>query len=95
MITYTHQRLVFKHMIELPHCECVFCSTQEEETGRTRIFLVFKERQKVYMRNGLKGNWEEVTSVEEHNAVWNGFEQAVMERKIPSFVAESGDLALL
>ena len=95
MVTYTQQRLIFKHMIELPHCACVFCSTQEELTGRTRIFLVFKERQKVYMRNGIKGNWEEITNLEEHNIVWEGFEQAVMERKIPSFVAASGDLALL
>lgn len=89
MTTLTIQKLVFKHMVELPHCECVFCSTQEERTGRTRLYLVFRERRKVYHRNGLKGNWEEVLDLEEHQLVWEGFEQAVMERKIPSFVAEN------
>jgi sRNA-binding regulator protein Hfq len=93
MITATHQKLVFKHMIELPHCECVFCSTQEEQTGRTRLFLVFRERQKVYMRNGIKGNWQEIANLEEHNAVWEGFEQAVLERKVPSFVASADDMS--
>ncbi len=95
MITYANQKLVFKHMIELPHCECVFCSTQEEQTGRTRLFLVFKDRKKVYIRNGIKGNWEEVTDQGEHDIVWDGFEHAVMERKVPSFVAASSDMAAL
>ena len=95
MITYANQKLVFKHMIELPHCECVFCSTQEEQSGRTHLFLVFKERQKVYMRNGVKGNWEEVSNPEEHTMVWEGFERAITERKIPSFVAATTDLANL
>lgn len=93
MITCTHPKLIFKHMVELPHCECVFCSTQEEGTGRSRIYLIFKERQKAYQRNGLKGNWEEVVDPEDHANVWEGFEQAVMERKIPSFVASTPSLA--
>jgi hypothetical protein len=88
METCTHPKLIFNHMVELPHCECVFCSTQEELTRRTRIFLVFRERHKIYQRNGIKGNWEEVANPEEHQAVWDAFEQAVTERKIPSFVAE-------
>ena len=91
MITYAHQKLLFKHMIELPHCECVFCSTQEEQTGRIRLFLVFKQRRKVYLRNGLKGNWEEVTDPDEYATVWDGFGNAVMERRVPSFMAAADD----
>ncbi len=94
MITCTRPKLIFKHMVELPHCECVFCSTQEEETRRTRIYLVFKEKRKVYARNGTQGNWEEVTDAVDREHVWEGFEQAVMERKIPSFVASGNDLAI-
>ena len=93
MMTLTHSKLIFKHMVELPHCECVFCSTQEEHNGRTRIFLVFKDRRKVYQRNGIKGNWEEVVDADERQNVWEGFEQAVIERKIPSFVAASAQFA--
>lgn len=95
MITCAHPKLIFKHMVELPHCECVFCSAEEEQTHRARIYLVFKERHKVYQRNGIKGNWEEVTDREEHARVWDGFEQAVTERKIPSFVAATSDIASL
>jgi hypothetical protein len=94
METCTRAKLIFNHMVELPHCECVFCSTQEEVTRRTRIFLVFRERHKVYQRNGIKGNWEEVTNPEEHQGVWEAFEQAVTERKIPSFVAEIPEAVL-
>ena len=94
MVTCTYPKLIFKHMVELPHCECVFCSTEEELTHRARIFLVFKERRKVYQRNGIKGNWEEVVNPAEHQSVWDGFEQAVTERKIPSFVADIPELVL-
>lgn len=94
MITCAHPKLIFKHMVELPHCECVFCSTQEEETGRTRIYLVFKDKRKIYSRNGIKGNWEEVVEAEDYANVWEGFGQAVMERKIPSFVASGNDFAM-
>jgi len=88
MMTLTQPKLVFNHMVELPHCECVFCSTQEEGTGRSRIYLVFKDKRRVYHRNGTRGSWEEVVSVDERQAVWDGFEQAITERRIPSFVAD-------
>ena len=94
MITCTRPKLIFKHMVELPHCECVFCSAQEEENGRTRIYLIFKERHKIYSRNGIRGNWEEVADPEDHANVWEGFEQAVTERKIPSFVASGTEFSL-
>jgi hypothetical protein len=94
MDTCTRPKLIFNHMVELPHCECVFCSCQEEVTRRTRIFLVFRERHKVYQRNGVKGNWEEVSNPDEHQSVWEAFEQAVTERKIPSFVAEIPEAVL-
>ena len=94
MITLAHPKIQFKHMVELPHCECVFCSAEEEETHRTRIYLVFKERQKVYQRNGIKGNWEEIADQENHDHVWEAFEKAITERKIPSFVASSETITL-
>lgn len=93
MVTCIHHKFVFRHMVELPHCECVFCSTQEEESGRVRLFLVFRDRRKIYMRCGIRGNWEEVLDQEEYEAVWEGFEQAILERKIPSFVASAMSFA--
>ena len=95
MITCAHPKLIFKHMVELPHCECVFCSAEEEQTHRTKIYLVFKERHKVYQRNGIKGNWEEVTHRDDYAHVWEAFEHAVTDRRIPSFVAATPDIAML
>ncbi|NTV28480.1 MAG: hypothetical protein HGA80_00140 [Candidatus Omnitrophica bacterium] len=94
MITDTRFKLFFKHMVELPHCECVFCSAQEEHTGRTKIYLVFQGKHKIYARNGIKGNWEEVLDPEDYTLVWDGFEQAIMERKVPSFVASGTDFVM-
>lgn len=94
MITCVHTKLIFQHLVELPHCECVLCSTQEEGTGRARIFLVFQDKHKIYSRNGTKGNWEEVIDAEEHACIWEGFENAILERKVPSFVASGTSVAL-
>lgn len=54
--------IIFKHMIDLKSCGCVFCYTQEESSGRTRLFLIFKDKGRVYSRNGLRGIWEEMNS---------------------------------
>lgn len=94
MIAIAQNKLIFNHMVELPHCECVFCSAQEEQTGRSRIFLVFKNRNKVYTRNGIKGNWEEIPSQVEREMIWEAFQNAILERKIPSFVASDPDFAI-
>ncbi|MBF0618995.1 MAG: hypothetical protein HQL19_02380 [Candidatus Omnitrophica bacterium] len=95
MMTLTRSKLIFKHMVELPHCECVFCSTQEEDTGRTKIYLVFKDKHKIYQRNGIKGNWEDVVDPEDYQNVWEGFEHAITDRKIPSFVAAMSEISAL
>ncbi|NLE64777.1 MAG: hypothetical protein GX606_02535, partial [Elusimicrobia bacterium] len=59
------------------------------------IYLVFRGKRKVYQRNGIKGNWEEVVEHDEYTRVWEGFELAVSERKIPSFVAEMPEPQLI
>lgn len=52
-----------KYLIEVPRRGCIFCSTRERDTGRTRLFLFFRTG-KVYTRRGLSRRWAEVDSHE-------------------------------
>ena len=85
--------IVFKHMIELTSCGCVFCYTQEEDSGRTRLFLIFKNKGRVYSRNGLRGTWEEIRDAEESVFIMDAFERTVAERKVPCFATTVNELA--
>jgi hypothetical protein len=80
-------------MIELTSCGCVFCYTQEESSGRTRLFLIFKDKGRVYSRNGLRGTWEELRNSEESLSIFEAFERAVSEQKIPCFATTVNELA--
>lgn len=94
MLTLIGSKLIFDHLVELPHCECVFCSTRDELTGRNRIYLLFRDQHKVFQRNGIKGNWEEIHNPDDRQSVWDGFERVVLERKIPSFIAAATPVML-
>ena len=87
------QTIIFKHMIQLTSCGCVFCYTQEEGSGRTRLFLVFKDKGRVYSRNGLRGTWEELRQGHESQLILEAFERAVAEQKIPCFATTVNELA--
>lgn len=77
--------IVFQHLIDLPNCDCVFCSTLEKSTGRTRLFLIFNEHRRIYVRNAIKDTWDEVREEREYDFVRRGFNQAIEERNIPCF----------
>ena len=85
--------IVFKHMIELKSCGCVFCYTQEESSGRTRLFLIFKDKGRVYSRNGLRGIWEEMHSSEETSQILETYNKAITEQNIPCFATSVQELA--
>ena len=80
-------------MIELTSCGCVFCYTQEEGSGRTRLFLIFKDKGRVYSRNGLRGTWEEIQVAEEAASILDVYEKAVAERTVPCFATTVNELA--
>ena len=64
-----YSNLEFKYLLEVPRSECVFCSTKDKITKRTRLFLVFHNQDRIYERNGLKGTWEEVTGAESYREI--------------------------
>lgn len=93
MPTLNAGNIVFKHMIELKSCGCVFCYTQEESSGRTRLFLIFKDKGRVYSRNGLRGTWEELLYSQDASQIIEAYDQAVMGQKIPCFATSVQELA--
>ncbi|NND53063.1 MAG: hypothetical protein HKN54_11745 [Flavobacteriaceae bacterium] len=79
--------IVFQHLIDLPNCDCVFCSTVDNSTGRTKLFLVFNERRRIYIRNGAKDTWDEIKDENQYECIKDRFNQAILEQKIPCFSA--------
>lgn len=79
--------IVFQHLIDLPNCDCVFCSTVETSTGRTKLFLIFSKRRRIYVRNGMKDTWDELKDAAQFNCIKGLFEKAVSEHKVPCFSA--------
>ncbi|MBP6342594.1 MAG: hypothetical protein KA403_01510 [Candidatus Omnitrophica bacterium] len=84
--------IIFKHMIDLKSCGCVFCYTQEESSGRTRLFLIFKDKGRVYSRNGLRGIWEEMNNPQESAYILETYSKAIAEQKIPCFATSVQEL---
>lgn len=77
------QDLNFKYLVRLTGGG-IFCSTRDGVTGKTRVFLVFKDQEKIYSRNALKESWDELNDRQEFQCIWEGFVNAV-HRGIPSF----------
>ena len=87
MSTEYLNNLVFKHMVELTNCQCLFCSAQEKSTGRLKLFLIFNQQGKVYSRNGIKGTWEEIKNAGENDSIRQRCDHALKEKSIPCYSA--------
>ena len=77
--------LIFQHFVDLPNCECVFCSTREKATGKSRLFLIFNDEKSIYMRSGMKESWEELQNEQQSDCIRSAFNEAILEHKIPCF----------
>jgi hypothetical protein len=87
METRLMSNLIFRHMVEFPTFDCVFCSTEIEASGKTRLYLIFNDRKKVYLRNGLRETWDEVINDSESVAVREGYHSAIENQSIPRYSA--------
>ena len=87
MVAPKRDDLIFQHLIDLPHCDCVFCSTRERSTGITRLFLVFNDEQRIYMRNSVQETWDELDDGDRYRSVRRGFDTALRENSVPLFSA--------
>ena len=87
MATKLFNDLVFRHMVELTSSDCIFCSTQERETGRVRLYLIFDDHGQIYSRNGLKGTWVEVKDQDEYVTVRDAYTSARHQGTVPRYSA--------
>ncbi len=80
-----NHNIIFRCLVRLPKSDCIFCSTQEQSTGRRRLFLIFNREERIYFRNALRGTWDEIKDVEQCSAIRQKFSNAVTEKTIPYF----------
>jgi len=79
--------IIFQHLIDLPNCDCVFCAACESKSGKTRLFLVFNEQRRIYIRNGIKDTWDELKDEHDYDQIRQRFNRAIAERDVPCFTA--------
>lgn len=87
MATKLFNELVFKHMVEFTSSDCMFCSTQEKESGKLRLYLVFDNDGQIYSRNGLKGTWVEVKDPDEYETIRGAYASARHQGTVPRYSA--------
>ncbi len=90
MFTQHMSRLIFKHLVELPASDCVFCATEDEQTGRKKLYLIFNDNGAIYLRNGLKGTWVKVSNQVEYSLVRSGYNCA-KANNVPRFFVDHDD----
>ena len=56
-----YSNISFRYIIEIQKSSCIFGSARDNETGKSHLFLVFKDG-RTYSRNGLRGTWDEILS---------------------------------
>lgn len=81
------QNIIFRYMVRLTSGG-IFCSTKDGVTGKTRMFLVFKDQEKIYSRDALRETWDELQDQEEYESIWDCFVNA-LQSGIPNFSSAS------
>ena len=84
--TSNFNSITFRYLVELTKSGCVFGSARDNETGRTRLFLVFNTG-RVYARNGLKNCWDEVNRSADYDRVRRLVTLARAHKTIPCYVS--------
>ncbi|MBF0384588.1 MAG: hypothetical protein HQL27_01825 [Candidatus Omnitrophica bacterium] len=77
--------IVFLHLTDLPSCGCVFCSTRDKKTGKTKLYLVFENKDTIYVRDGVWDVWQELLDPDEYLRIKMSFAQVIEARNVPCF----------
>ena len=80
-----YSNLQLKYLLNVPRSGCVFCSARDRKTGKAHLFLVFHQRDRIYVRNGLRGTWDEVKSRADYEQIRSVFEAALENDRVPTY----------
>ena len=83
--TKVYDNIDFKYLIDVPRCDCVFCSARERSTGKTHLFLVFNHKGKIYRRDGIRSSWIELRNEEEYSQIRELLIRAISDKSIPCY----------
>ena len=89
-IATDYGNLEIRYILELPRFDGVFISTRDRDTGKTKLFLVFNERGRIYVRHGLSGTWNELRDESECEQIRDGLQDALVRHTAPCFNAHRG-----
>ncbi len=56
---------------------------ERKTTGRAKLFLVFNEQRRIYIHNGVKDSWDELTDEGSYDSIRVGFNEAVTNNRVP------------
>lgn len=80
-----YSNLELKYLLNVTRSGCVFCSAKDRRTGKTHLFLVFHQRDRIYVRNGLRGTWDEVKNRPDYDRIRQLFEDALANNQVPTY----------
>ena len=87
--TSQYSNISFRYIIEIPKSSCLFGSARDKETGKSHLFLVFKDG-RTYSRNGLRGTWDEIQSnTADHDRIRGLLSHAQANNLVPCYSTHS------
>ena len=81
--------LKFSHVVKVPRCGCAIVTARDRATGKTHVFLVANDQQKIYSRNGINNTWVELNSEEERIDLRQELEGAIQDEHLPCYSTDN------
>ena len=80
----TNPRLRFTHFVDIPTSEFVVGTARDVE-GKIRVFLIARYNGKIYTRNGISGNWQDLQTIEDYTKIRQLIVDALADKTVPRF----------
>ena len=74
----------FTHFVAVPRCDCVIGTAREEDSNKTKLYLIFNDRGRIYQRNGLADTWVELHQ-EHKQSIRQSVRVAIQNENVPCF----------
>jgi hypothetical protein len=86
-VTSGYADLNLKYILDIPRCDASFLSTAERTNGRLKLFLIFNEKGNIYIRDGIRGVWLEITSPQEYSQIRELLDCGLNAEAVPHYTS--------
>ena len=87
--THDYSTLEFTHFVEVPSCTCVIATAREQDTHKTKLFLIIHGKGRIYIRKGLNSIWVELDNENGYHTVCALLSEALQNERIPRYSTNS------